>query len=172
MATNIFKLTNANLYIDGANTLGVVEEFDVPAPESIQQEHKALGLIGNMEFPTGFEKLEARLKWTCIDTTYASKMFNIFTTCNLQLRANLETWDSNGRAEQRSYVVFMQAMPKNIPTGNFKPRENTEFETMLNVQYIKLEIDGELIYEFDPKANIYQIKDVDALGTYRANLGL
>jgi P2 family phage contractile tail tube protein len=61
---------------------------------------------------------------------------------------------------------------KDFPTGAFKQQENAEFESPLNVLYIRVEVGGQPIVEFDPLANIYKVDGVDVLSQYRNNLGI
>jgi P2 family phage contractile tail tube protein len=54
----INRITNANIYLDGANLLGRAEEVKLPDVSMTMQEHKALGMVGKVELPAGFDKLE------------------------------------------------------------------------------------------------------------------
>jgi P2 family phage contractile tail tube protein len=67
--------------------------------------------------------------------------------------------------------VYLTGTFKNAPTGNFKQHDNVELESMFNVTYMKQEIDGADIVEFDVMANIYKVDGVDKLNTYKANIG-
>ena len=42
----INRITNANIYLDGANLLGRAEEVKLPDVSMTMQEHKALGMVG------------------------------------------------------------------------------------------------------------------------------
>ncbi|STJ83855.1 phage major tail tube protein [Escherichia coli] len=59
----INRITNANIYLDGTNLLGRAEEVKLPDVSMIMQEHKALGMVGKVELPAGFDKLEGEIKW-------------------------------------------------------------------------------------------------------------
>lgn len=59
----INRITNANIYLDGANLLGRAEEVKLPDVSMTMQEHKALGMVGKVELPAGFDKLEGEIKW-------------------------------------------------------------------------------------------------------------
>ena len=47
----INRITNANIYLDGANLLGRAEEVKLPDVSMTMQEHKALGMVGKVELP-------------------------------------------------------------------------------------------------------------------------
>lgn len=172
MSLKINKLTNANLYLNGNSLIGRVAEFDIPKPEYTQQEHTALGLFGKMQFASGMEILEARLKWTSYYPDGNGQLANPFSSVNLQLRGSLETHESAGRTAQVPYACFMVCTPKSTDLGKFKPNADAEFEQEFTVSYIKLEVDGVAVYEVDVLANIFKINGEDVLATYRANLGL
>lgn len=59
----INRITNANIYLDGNNLLGRASEIKLPDISMIMQEHKALGMVGKIELPAGFDKLEGEIKW-------------------------------------------------------------------------------------------------------------
>ncbi|WP_027809960.1 phage major tail tube protein, partial [Burkholderia cenocepacia] len=54
----INRITNANIYVNGNSLLGRAEEIKLPDISAIMQEHKALGMVGKIELPAGFDKLE------------------------------------------------------------------------------------------------------------------
>ena len=56
----INRITNANIYLDGNNLLGRATEIKLPDVSLIMQEHKALGMVGKIELPAGFDKLGGR----------------------------------------------------------------------------------------------------------------
>ena len=59
----INRVTNANMYVEGNSILGQVKEADVPEVKFMMSEHGALGLIGKMEFFSGLDKMEGKVRW-------------------------------------------------------------------------------------------------------------
>lgn len=171
MGLEVKKLTNGNVYINGNSFMGKAEEIDVPDIVTKMIEHKALGLIGEIELPAGVEKMEARIKWNGPYQDAMKLMGNPFATHQIQVRGNLETWGSTGRIEQVPYRVSMTGSFKQKPGGKFKQNENVDLESMLNITQYALEIDGERIVEFDALANIWKVGGVDILASYRTNIG-
>lgn len=168
---SIKKLVNANVYIDGNSQLGKAEEVTLPELKSKMAEHKALGMVGMIELPSGIEKMEAKIKWNSYYGDLIKKLANPFVNLSMQLRGNLEEWGSAGRLTQVPAVVYLTVNSKNLPGGNFKQHDNVELESDFNCIYYKLEINGEVIFEFDPMSNIYKVAGTDILATYRINLG-
>lgn len=167
----INRLTNANVYMDGKSFLGKAEEISLPTIKHKMSEHKALGMVGMMEFFAGIEKMEAKIKWNSFYPDALKKMGDPTTAIQLQVRASLEEYQAQGRTAQSPVVCFLTCTAKDFPMGNFKQHDNVEAETNLNVTYCRLEINREVIVEIDVLANIYKVNGVDILAQYRQNLG-
>jgi len=168
----INRITNANLYLDGGSKLGRAEEITAPTVKFKMSEHKAIGLFGAMEFPSGVEKLEMKVKWNSFYADVLKKVANPFQMLQIQVRASMETYESGGKTGEVPVVIFITASAKDLPLGGFKQHDNVETETNFSVYYFKMEIDGEEIAECDVLANIYKVNGVDLFAKYRANLGI
>jgi P2 family phage contractile tail tube protein len=171
MAVSVNKMTNANVYIDGVNHLGKAEEIDLPKVTHIMAEHNALGMVGQVEFFAGVEKMESRIKWTSVYADVLTKHSNPTTPVQLMCRSSLQTWGPGGIESEVPYVAYMTGYFKDVPLGNFKTRENAEFEGMMHVTAVKIEIDGVAKIEFDAMSNTYKVDGVDILDQYKANIG-
>lgn len=171
MAIKVKRVTNANVYVNGTSLLGQVDEITLPNIKTIMAEHKALGMVGKLEFPSGVDKLEAKIKWNSFYETALGAAANPFQYVNLQVRADRMTWDSGGNSGEDAVVCYITASYKDFPMGSFKQHENVELESTLNVVYLKLEIAGAPIVEFDALSNIYKVNGIDILSQYRANIG-
>ncbi len=170
MAVRINRITNANVYVDGASFLGKTEEIKLPDITTIMSEHKALGLVGKLELPSGLDKMDGEIKWSSFYKDAMAKMANPFQFVSLQVRASVETYGSQGRVEQKPLVVFMTVSFKKNPGGTIKQHDNAEFPSSFSCYYLKQVLDGQDILEFDVMANIYKVEGVDLLVDYRANV--
>jgi len=168
---NANRVTNANCYVDGVNFLGKIKEMSMPQANFKMVEHSALGLQGVVEFPTGFEKFEAKIMWNSFYKEALVALGNGYKTVNLQVRSSIEVQGASGLQERQPMVIFITCTPKNLPLGDFKQNENAELETNLNVTYFKLQMNGEDVYEVDPMNNIYKVDGVDQLSDYRNHIG-
>jgi len=96
-----------------------------------------------------------------------------FTSRQVQVRGNLETYDSSGRIAQLPVVAFMTIRFKDaMPALTMKMNDNPEQESEFNCSYLRYEIGGERIVEFDAFTYTYFAMDQDVFAVYRANLGL
>lgn len=174
MATNkiqINRLTNANVYLNGSNKLGRVEKIDLSDIKFKMSEHKSLGMAGSVEFPSGFDKVELKIKWNAFYSDILLAVASPSETLDLQVRGSLETRASGGKVAEEPVKIFLRATPKNFPLGNFQQHDNVEVESTFNVLYIKMEIGSVEVMEYDPLANIYKVNGVDQLEKYRNNIG-
>lgn len=172
MAIKINRITNANVYIDGASHLGKAEEISLPMIKQIMSEHKAIGMNGKFELPAGIDKLESKIKWNSFYRDVLVKVANPDSSLNMQCRTSMKTWGSAGVEEEVPVVIFMTGQSKDFPLGNFKQHDNVELESNFSITYTKLVINGQDIVEVDVLANIYKVDGVDMLAKYRANLGI
>lgn len=169
MAISVNKLNNCNVYVNGNSLLGRVEEFDVPELVYKMAEHKALGMFGSFEVPTGLDKMEARLKWSSIYQDILGSVSKPFTAVQLQIRGNIQNFGSAGVNSNTRAVVTMTAMPKKLPGQKYKQHDNVELETTFSVTRVKCEVGNQVLYEIDVMANIFNIDGEDQLVDFRNN---
>lgn len=167
----IKRVTNANLYLDGNSLLGKAEEVSLPEVKFKMSEHNGLGMIGDVELPSGIEKMEAKVKWNSFYEDVLLKVSNPFKPLSFQVRASRETYGSAGRSAEEPIVAYITGQPKSFPAGNFKKHDNVEAESTFTVTYYKLVVNSVEIVEIDVMSNIFKINGVDQLATYRANIG-
>lgn len=167
----INRLTNANIYMDGNNLLGRAEEIQLPQIKHKMADHKALGMVGSAEFFAGIDKLECKIKWNSLYTEVLKKAANPFVAVQIQARASLETYNNMGKLAEVPAIAYLAGTFKEFPLGNLKPQENAEYETTMSVNYAKLVVGGEEIFEIDVLENIYKVDGVDVLTAYRNNTG-
>jgi P2 family phage contractile tail tube protein len=172
MGIVINKVVNANIYVDGANYLGKADEVNLPAPKGKQAAHSPMGIVGELEYNSGFEKMEAKIKWNSYYPEVVKKFSNVFQSVKLQVRFSIEQYEDGSRINQIPGIAYITGRPNDIPGGNFKSKDNVELESNLSVTYYKLEINGEDMVEFDAEANIYIVGGEDLLAAYRAHLGI
>lgn len=90
----------------------------------IMQEHKALGMVGKIELPAGFDKLEGEIKWNSFYHDVMRKTANPWQAVALQCRSSIDCYNSQGKADQLALVTHMTVMFKKNPLGTFKQNEN------------------------------------------------
>jgi len=167
----INRITNANIYVEGANQLGRAEEIKLPDISALMSDHKALGMIGKLELPSGFDKLEGEIKWNSLYEEAAKYMANPFKAVQLQCRSNIQVFSSGGLVEEVPMATFLTVMFKKNPMGSYKQHDPAEFGSNFSASYIKQVIRGKEVLELDYMSNIFKVDGQDLLSTYRDNLG-
>lgn len=145
----INRITNANIYLDGANLLGRAEEVKLPDVSMTMQEHKALGMVGKVELPAGFDKMEGEIKWNSFYRDAMLSAANPYKSLALQCRSSVQRYSSQGLIDEIPLVTFLTIMFKKNPLGTFKQHENAEFSSSFTCTYIKQVLDGEELLELD-----------------------
>jgi uncharacterized protein len=169
----INRLTNANIYIDGASFLGRAEEISLPAVKAKFSDHKGLGMIMDVEFPNGFEKMTGKIKWSSLYVDVVEAVGSPFDAVQLQVRANMDTYDASGQRAQSSVVCFLTVRFKDsLSALTLKMNEPSEQESEFSATYYRLEVDGDPIVEIDALSQMFFVADEDELAQYRANLGI
>jgi P2 family phage contractile tail tube protein len=172
LAIQVNRITNANLFINGNSMLGRADELTLPDLKAKMSEHKAIGMVGSLELISGFEKIEAKIKWNSYyQDALGSFAYNPYKAVQLQVRASVEGYDSTGRIAQLPLVTFLIGQFKNLPMGTFKQHDNVEFESMINCTAIKQIYNGKTVLEYDCLANILKVQGQDLLAQYRLNIG-
>lgn len=166
------RITNANVYLDGANFFGKVEEVDLGSVKAVMSDFQGLGMVGLIELPDGIDKLEGKIIWNSKYEESARKVATPFKTVQLQLRSNIEVYNSQGRTANLPLVTLMTVMFKEYQLGSYKPREATKFETPFSATYVRQVVAGNETLLLDYLANIYKVGGEDQLSEYRKNLGL
>lgn len=171
-AIAVNRLTNCNVYADGESLLGRAMEINLPDIKSKMTDHAALGLQATLELPSGIDKLEAKIKWNSLYVEVLRKTSNVYKAVKMMVKSSIETYEAGDLVGRVPVTTFFTGQFKQIPLGSYKPNDNVELESAIAVTYIKQEINGEAVIEFDAMANILKINGEDILSEYRANLGI
>lgn len=169
---DVNKLLNANIYFENKSYAGRADEVELPVLKFLTADHKPLGQHGTTEYPSGMDKMEAKIKWNGPYPEVFKKMANPYKAMKIMARGSMDVYQGGDRTGQQPYVCYMTCNSKSVPLGMLKQNDNAEFESDLSVTYVKLEINNVLILEYDAENNILNVDGVDLLKEWRANLGL
>lgn len=168
----IVKVFDANAYVNNASKHGLASEVTCPDISAIMTDYKALGMVGSAEFFNGFDKMETTIKWTYPDNEAKKACANFLKPVDLMIRSSKAEYDNGGITSEKPIVIYMKGYPKKHAGGSYKPKEDTEVESVFSTLYYKEEVDGETIVELDVLNNIYKVDGVDLLAERRQNLGI
>lgn len=171
MAVNVNRLTNANIYVNGANCLGMAEEVVVPRPKAKMVDHKGLGMVGAGEFPSGLDKMEATIKWASLYQAPESMLGTPFTVNLYQVRGHLETYGATGLIATGAAIFLMSGPMKDMGELKFMKHENVDVSTKISIYHIEEYLNGKQILLYDLFSNELIVDGVDVLAQFRANIG-
>jgi P2 family phage contractile tail tube protein len=171
MAVNVNRIANANIYVNGANLLGMAEEVTFPKPKHKFVDHKGLGMAGTGEFWAGIDKLESKIKWASIYPQVEAIAASPFSPQAFQVRGNIMTYNSQGLAAQVPVVCFMTGVFKEGGDLMFKQHENVDYTSTITVYHSEMYVSGTQVFLFDLLSNQYVVNGVDLLAQFRANIG-
>lgn len=165
------RIVNAAVYLNGRSMVGRVKEIKLPELSVMSQEHKALGMVGRLELPSGIDKLDGEIVWNAIYPEAWGIFADPFTAVNLQARSSVDEFTAGGRTAEKPLVSLLSVMFTKIPLGAYKQQEQAEFTSSFTCTYFKQTLNGQDLIELDVLANIFRVSGVDKLATFRANLG-
>ncbi|OLS34219.1 hypothetical protein BTR22_19210 [Alkalihalophilus pseudofirmus] len=168
MSTIPDKLINYNVYSDEEKLVGVQAETTLPNFENMTETLSGAGILGEIETPTlghfGSQTMELSFR-TIGDQTFKF-MENEEQT--ITLRAAQQSYDTTrGQIQARGLKVVVKGMSKGSNLGTFAPNQATSTTATIEVAYIKVEHDGNVLLEFDKFNAIYVVNGKDLLADVR-----
>lgn len=166
----INKCTNANVYLNGISFMGRAEEITLPDLQPKMVDHKALGMVGEMELPGGLTKMSAKIKWNAIYPDVMKSTHDPFTAANLMVRTSIETYAAGSRITQAPAIIHLKGTWKKSGGLSFKPQDNVEMENEMNVFAYRMIVASVEIVSIDVMSNTWKVMGEDKLALYRINL--
>lgn len=148
MANNLpsFLLRDCMLYIDRQTMLGQIGDITPPVPASKVEEMRNAGMIKPREVHMGYEKLEFSFKMPGFNPQVL-KLFGLRPGVETPFMITGALVDEDGTTH--SAVMSIRGAIKQADGGTWKGGDQAENDYMVSVNYYKLEVDGDEIYEID-----------------------
>lgn len=167
----INSLWNCNVYLNGTSLLGRAEQFEVPQPKRLMQAYKGLGMMGRIEVPVGWDKIEAKITWASFDSTTIGQLCSSTGMQQFSAMGDLQVLSAAGETSELPVVYNLTGMTKDPGMVPFKAQENIAYATMITVYHVDLAVAGNQVYLFDAFSNQFVVNGVDQLAQYRTNIG-
>lgn len=171
MALAVNRITNANLYLNDVNLLGVAEEITIPRMKSVMVEHNGLGQIGKAEFPAGFDKLEMTIKMASLYVEPEVLIARMFEMNKYQVRGNLETFGPTGVLARIPAKWFLTGMTNDMGELKFAKFANTDNTFKLSIYRLEQVIGDRRVFYYNWFSNEFEVDGVDQMAQFRANIG-
>ena len=161
MAT-LYKFQKAVVWIDGNSLLGEINEFELPELTWESVDHESLGFIGTIQHATKVEPLEATITWASYSPQLAAAAADPFTGVKLQIRAAYGVYNGPNKVRDALGRISLEGRFMSNQLGTFSATEH-ERESMMAVDYIKEEFDGNTMLEFSINPPILRYNNGDNL---------
>ena len=166
------KLINFRVYQDGADLLGVAD-VSLPSLEAMTETVKGAGVAGEVDSPVlgHYGSMEVQLNWRTLYKPNA--LLAAPKGVMLDMRAANQVKDSeSGAYKVQAIKCVVRGVPKNSELGNLDVGTTSDTATTIEVDYLKVTIDGEDVIELDKYNYICKVGGVDYLSEVREALGL
>ena len=162
-------LYDTNLFMGGISFSGDVPSVTLPKITVKTDSFRGGGMGGEIEMDMGLEKLEASFATNGIRREVL-KNFGAFdqTSFNASFRGAFK----GHKGAITGAVATLRGGLREVDPGEWAPGAKAEFKYAVDVTYYKLEIDGRVMFEFDPINSVRIIDGVDQLADVRNVLGL
>ncbi|AZD34880.1 Phage major tail tube protein [Pseudomonas chlororaphis subsp. aurantiaca] len=162
-------LSNTSMFIDGISFDGDAPSVTLPKVTLKMNPYRGGGMAGEIEIPTGVEKMEASFT-TNGARRDALKWFGLSdrTSCSVVFRGAFRGL----KGRMTPVIATMRGGIKEVDMGDWKAGDPAETKHAVSVNYYKLEVGGVVIYEIDMVGNVLVVNGVDQLADERSALGL
>lgn len=162
-------LSNCAGFIDGVSFAGEMPSLTLPKVVLKTEPYRGGGMAGEVEIPTGVEKLEAGFTTNGVRRE-ALKFFGLSdrTACSAVFRGSFKGL----KGKVTPVIVTMRGGIKEVDMGDWKPGDKAETKHNMALTYYKLEVAGRVVYEIDMLGMVLVVDGVDQLADERSALGL
>lgn len=168
--------TNFEVYDSGMRYLGI-GSVDLPEFSLRAIDVNGAGIAGEMSVGVAgqFENAELTIHFREVSNRFMG--LAAYKAHELTLRSAQHLYDAaNGNIRQEPLKIVVRGIISKIALGKLEQAAETESEVTMNVDYLKLWVDGQLQMEFDRFNYIWRVrhmgKVVDYLSDTRKALGL
>jgi P2 family phage contractile tail tube protein len=164
------KLKNFNLFNDGNNYLGQIEEVTLPKLSRKLEDWRGGGMDGPVGADLGQEAIE--LAWTAgglLDTAISQYGITQASGCLLRFAGAYQR-DDTGDVDAVEVVV--RGRHKEMDFGSGKAGDNTQHKYTTACSYYKLTVNGRVLIEIDLINMVFVVDGVDRLAQQRRAIGI
>ena len=166
------KLINFRVYQNGSDLIGIAD-VTLPNLEAMTETVKGAGIAGEIDSPVlgHYSSMELELNWRTLEKP--NVLLASPKGVQLDLRGAQQVYDSSEAAYVvRPVKVVVSGVPKTTELGKLDVGTTSDTKNTIEVNYIKITIDGEDVLELDKFNYICSIGGTDYLADVREALGL
>lgn len=163
------KINDFNCYLDDVTMIGSGSSLDLPEVTMKSSTITGVGIAGELDSPSigQFESLEQEISFNCLYSSFVG-MLSPLSTVNLTIRAAQQVYDKEGGYVFKGLRIVEKGRVKKFKPGKVEKGEAMEASITLEVTYILIENDGELLVEIDKLNGVYKVNGTDMLAEVHA----
>jgi P2 family phage contractile tail tube protein len=163
-------LKNIAAYVNGLGYQGRLDEIELPDIEVKTEDFRLGGMDGESDQDMGLKKMVTKITISDPDSPLL-KLVGVTggNSARLDLRGAFKRDSDNTTS---AVVAEIGGVFRKVSFGKWKAGEKAPFEYEATVNYYRLTIDGDEIFEIDVENMIRRIGGFDQLADIRAALGM
>ena len=166
-----FYLANANLFIAGGDTTGMVKTFELDNIKAQTEKFESLGMLFNKDVPTGFDQMEGKMEFAGPAPDFFYQAAFPWETTAFVLLGIMTDKSLPGATANKQFKAELIIRPKDIGVGKFENQKLTMFERAFMIDKLTISFAGVEQLAIDSENNIYRVNGVDKWAAYRQMLG-
>lgn len=162
------KVVNYNVYFDNEKLIGINAEVTLPKLEPMTETISGAGIAGEYESPVPghFGKLETEITFNTVSKDSAKLLVPGCKT--LIFRASQQSYDvAGGQMNFRPLKITLKVLTKGIDLGKLSIGKATGTKNTFETTYIKIEENGDTLFELDKLNFTYIVNGTDVLSNIR-----
>lgn len=159
-----------NMYGEGAESIGVTSSVKYPDLDVMTVTVSGSGVLGEYEAPAvgHFPSMQAEIAFR--GAKEAVGTLNEGDAVNYTLRASVQVRDTDGKIDQKPLRTVFKGTVNKVSSIEVKQANAIDVTASIEVQYMKIEYDGNELLEIDKLNYVYKVNGKDALEKVRANI--
>lgn len=166
----IEKIFGANVFIDGDEFIGRANEVTLPNVNIAMSDHQPLGYFGTVRLFNGIENMELSVTWSSIVPEVLKR--GPHQSLNLTIRAAQHQYAQGVLSEAQPVVVFARGRVLGKELGTITGNDGGSRTTTFVLDYLRVLVDGEELYEVDILNRILRFDGEDIYADTRSALGM
>ncbi len=165
------KINGYNMYDEGEKLVGITGDVELPNFEPITAAISGAGILGEVESPVigHFGSIKLTVPFRTLSKSAAK--LNEPRHQQITLRADQNSYDvSQGKILHQGLKIVIGGMPVGFNAGKLKTGEGTDTQVTLEVYYIKIMLDKDVLIELDKYNYIYVVNNKDYLAEQKINM--
>lgn len=165
------KVVNYNVYDGNEKLVGIAGAITLPNLEAMSETISGAGILGEYDSvsPGHFGPTPIEIPFRLL---YDSS-FSLFVPGKktIILRASQQSYNVNaGKTEYRGLKITLKGAPKGLNLGSLEVGKPTESTNSIELHYIKIEENGNVLLELDKFNFIFAVNGVDVLKDIRSQI--